>query len=170
MVQLRLPPSGPPIEGLNNGDILIWDATTREWVIGPNAAAPLVQAAAEIENQASPDGSPGELTLLGPLVLPPLGADQRYVIQAVVSVGWSGDNTFEGQFFLDDNGGGAASIWTQGEWRASNGEDLIFLPYAMQAWTAVGPSAGDITISVWGESANPGVTLFGHVHAWRLEG
>lgn len=33
MVQLRLAPSGPLIQGQNDGDLLVWNNTTREWDI-----------------------------------------------------------------------------------------------------------------------------------------
>lgn len=38
MVQLRLAPSGPPIVGQNDGDLLVWNATTQEWDITTGAA------------------------------------------------------------------------------------------------------------------------------------
>jgi len=37
MTQLRLAPSGPIIVGDANGDVLIWNATTREWEPGPQS-------------------------------------------------------------------------------------------------------------------------------------
>lgn len=36
---LRLSPSGPPIEGENQDDTLLWDATEKKWFTGPGGAA-----------------------------------------------------------------------------------------------------------------------------------
>lgn len=36
-MQLRQSPSGPPFLGQNDGDLVIWNNTTREWEVGPGA-------------------------------------------------------------------------------------------------------------------------------------
>lgn len=155
MPQIRLSPSGPPLNGVNPGDIIVWDGT--QWIVTTNTAASELFA---VEIATQDVESPGPPIALNESLVVPVLVGQRIFVQAVLTLTWIGLNDFQAVFQAD-----AATFWGQGVETQDGSEGGLAWRYPMQAMTAPAVAAGNVAIEIAAAAANVGAEVFGHLCA-----